>query len=247
MARTTTHNVKTRCGIVGIADTRITSGTETNNAKKLYTFERENNSLFLMTSGLRSVRDKALTYFTETLEDRYTEFDKLYKAVNAFSAEIKKVAQEDKESLREGGLSFNIFTLVGGQMANDKEPKVYLIYPEGNWIEIGQGSPFMIIGNSGFGKPILSRSINYNSPIDFALKTAILSFDSTRVCANDVGYPIDCFIYKNGSHKIIQQRFEEKDLKELSASWATSLTKSIDNMPIDWMKDLLSKAHIKGH
>ena len=229
-------------GIVGIADTRITSGTETTNAKKLYTFEKENNSMFLMTSGLRSVRDKALTYFTETIEEGYTEYDKLYKVVNAFSKEIKKVAIEDKESLKESGLHFNIFTLVGGQMANDKEAKVYLIYPEGNWIEIGKATPFMIIGNSGFGKPILSRSIQYNSSIEFALKTALLSFDSTRVCANDVGYPIDCFIYKNNSHKIVQQRFDQSDLAELSASWAESLKESISKIPTDWMNDLLKKS-----
>ncbi|MCM8541083.1 MAG: hypothetical protein NE328_12475 [Lentisphaeraceae bacterium] len=232
-------------GIVGIADTCITSGSESTNAKKLYTFEKDNNSLFLMTSGLRSVRDKALTYFTETIEDRYTEFDKLYKAVNAFSTEIKKVASEDKKSLHESGLSFNMHTIVGGQMSGDNEPKVYLIYPEGNWIEIGDATPFMIIGNSGFGKPILSRSVNYHSSIEFALKTAILSFDSTRVCANDVGFPIDCFIYKKDSHKIVQQRYEEKDIKALSEAWAASLRTSIQSMSTEWMNGLLENAGVK--
>ncbi len=43
-----------------------------------------------MTSGLRSVRDKALTYFDEVLEERDQEFDKLYKAVNAFAAQVRK-------------------------------------------------------------------------------------------------------------------------------------------------------------
>ena len=232
-------------GIVGIADTRITSGSESTSAKKLYTFEKDKNCLFLMTSGLRSVRDKALTYFTEIIEDRYAEFDKMYKAVNAFSREILKVAQEDKKSLHESGLNFNIFTLVGGQMSNDTEPKVYLIYPEGNWIEIGEATPFMIIGNSGFGKPILSRSVHYGSSIEFALKTAFLSFDSTRVCANDVGYPIDCFIYKNDSHKIIQQRFEEKEMKELSESWAESLKQSIEKIPTGWMSKLVDSAKVE--
>lgn len=231
-------------GVVGISDTRITSGTESTNAKKLFTFEKGNNSLFLMTSGLRSVRDKALTYFSETIEERYEEFNKLYKAVNAFSTEIKKVASEDKKSLHDSGLNFNMFTIVGGQMSDDKVPKVYLIYPEGNWIEVGEATPFMIIGNSGFGKPILSRSVHYESSIEFALKTAFLAFDSTRVCANDVGYPIDVFIYKNDTHKIIQKRFEESDLKNLSESWAESLKESIKKTPTDWMSELLKEAGI---
>lgn len=236
--------LRLKYGIVGIADTRITSGSETTNAKKLYTFEKDNNSLFLMTSGLRSVRDKAVTYFAETLEENYLEYNKLYKAVNAFSNEVKKVAAEDKKSLHESGLNFNMFTLVGGQMADDAEHKVYLIYPEGNWIEVGESTPFMIIGNSGFGKPILARSVTYDSTIEFALKTAILSFDSTRVCANDVGYPIDCFIYKKDSHKITQQRYYEKDIKAVSDLWDLSLKNSIEQLSTDWMKGLLSDAGV---
>lgn len=236
--------LRLKYGIVGIADTRITSGTETTNAKKLYTFEKDNNSLFLMTSGLRSVRDKAVTYFAETLEENYKEYNKLYKAVNAFSNEVKKVAAEDKKSLHESGLNFNMFTLVGGQMADDTEHKVYLIYPEGNWIEVGESTPFMIIGNTGFGKPILARSVTYDSTIEFALKTAILSFDSTRVCANDVGYPIDCFIYKKGSHKITQHRYYEKDIKAVSDLWDLSLKNSIEQLSTDWMKGLLSDAGV---
>ena len=62
--------IKLKKGIVGIADTRITSGTETTMAKKLFTHQNGKNSLFLMTSGLRSVRDKALTYFNEILENK---------------------------------------------------------------------------------------------------------------------------------------------------------------------------------
>jgi len=124
--------IKLKEGIVGIADTRITSGTETTMAKKLFTYEDGKNSLFLMTSGLRSVRDKALTYFKEVLEAKEEPMDKLYKVVNLFSKQIKIVAKEDKVSLHEAGLNFNIHTLIGGQMEGDTDVKLYLIYPEGN-------------------------------------------------------------------------------------------------------------------
>ena len=77
--------IKLKEGIVGIADTRITSGTETTMGKKLFTHQEGNNSLFLMTSGLRSVRDKALTYFKEVLAEKSEPMDKIFKVVNVFS------------------------------------------------------------------------------------------------------------------------------------------------------------------
>jgi len=73
-------------GLLAIADTRIISGTEFITARKLTIHEQNQHSLFLMTSGLRSVRDKAITYFEEVLEEQVGTYDKLYKAVNAFAA-----------------------------------------------------------------------------------------------------------------------------------------------------------------
>jgi putative proteasome-type protease len=233
--------IKLKDGLVGIADTRITSGTETTMAKKLFTYEDGKNSLFLMTSGLRSVRDKALTYFKEVLEAKEEPMDKLYKVVNLFSKQIKIVAKEDKVSLHDAGLNFNIHTLIGGQMEGDTDVKLYLIYPEGNWIEIGGATPFYIIGNSGYGKPILNRSITKEVGIPFALKTGLLSFDSTRVCANDVGYPIDVFVYETGSFKIKQHRFNEKDLRHLSDQWAKVLNNGIAEMSEDFADVFVEK------
>lgn len=233
--------IKINQGIVGIADTRITSGTTTTMAKKLFTYEKDNNSLFIMTSGLRSIRDKAIIYFNDILEDDFDEFDKMYKVANSFSNVIKRVGQEDKESLHEANLNFNIHALVGGQMHADKEHKLFLLYPEGNWIEIGNATPFMIIGNSGFGKPVLNRSISVESDIKFALKTALLSFDSTRVSANDVGYPIDIFIYLKNSFHIIEERYNEQELKHFSEQWAAILTEGIHSIEEEWMNRILGR------
>jgi putative proteasome-type protease len=74
--------IRVKSGLIGISDTRITSGHETTIAKKVYTVNKERHSFFIMTSGLRSVRDKALTYFKESIEENDESFDKLYKAVN---------------------------------------------------------------------------------------------------------------------------------------------------------------------
>ncbi len=227
-------------GIIGLADTRITSGSETTTSKKIYTVQREKHSYFIMTSGLRSVRDKAITYFSEVIEDQDKEFDKLYKAVNKFGEQVKRVAAEDGQDLKESGMNFNLHAIVGGQLENDSQPKLYLLYPQGNWIEIGEGTPFVIIGNSGFGTPILKRSINFQSSLEFGLKSAFLSFDATRISANDVDYPVDTVVLRKDEFSIIEHRFAEKDLGHIADFWNSKLKSAIDNLPADTLNNALN-------
>lgn len=225
--------IKTHEGIVGLADTRITSGSETTTSKKIYTVNKPKHSFFIMTSGLRSIRDKAITYFTEVIEEEDDSFDKLYKAANKFSEQVKRVSKEDRANLEESGVSFNLYAIVGGQLQRDSEPKLFMLYPEGNWIEIGENTPFAIIGNTGFGHPILKRSITYNETLEYALRSGFLSFDATRLSANDVGYPLDTVILEKDTYQIIEHRFEEKELEHISEFWNESLRESINSLPGD--------------
>ncbi len=231
--------IKVRSGLVALADTRITSGTNTTTSKKITTHQIGNNSMFLMTSGLRSVRDKALTYFEEALDEKDFSYNKLYKAVNAFGDQLRRVAKEDKEALQQAGLYFNLHTIVGGQLADDATHKLFLLYPEGNWIEIGEATPFAIIGNTGFGQPILNRALTFESSLRFSLKTGFLSFDSTRVSASDVGYPLDIVIYKQDSFEMIEQRFSYEELQNISSEWSEMLQEAVTKLPENWMDHLL--------
>ena len=233
--------VKTAQGIVGIADRRITSGSEVSSERKASTHQVNNHCLFVMTAGLRSVRDKAITYFEEVLENEDDKFDKLYKAANAFGDQIKRVATEDSHSLTNAGLRFNLSAIVGGQLQNDKEHKLFLIYPEGNWIEVTEGSPFIIIGNSGYGKPILYRNIKYHTPIEEVLKLGFLAFDSTRVSANDVDFPLDVILYEKNSFNIVEHTFDKQDLEHISYQWNALLNASVQKLPNDWIDPLLRK------
>jgi len=218
-------------GVAGLADTRITSGSDTTTSKKIYTVQREEHTFFIMTSGLRSVRDKAITYFGEVIEEQDSKFKKLYKAVNEFGKQVKRAAGEDKQSLEASGMSFNLSAIVGGQLEEDEAPKLYLLYPQGNWIEIGKGTPYVIIGNTGFGNPVLKRSLSYESSLEFGLKSGFLSFDATRISSNDVDYPIDTVILRKNDFNLIEHRFEEEDLRHISTYWNSRLKDAIDKLP----------------
>ena len=231
--------MKVKEGLVGIADTRVTSGTECISARKITTYQGERHSFFMMSSGLRSVSDKSLTYFEEAFDQRGAECDRLFKVVNLFAAQVRQVAKEDREALQAGGLHFNMHALIGGQMSADKEHKLFLMYPEGNWVEIGQGTPYHIIGASGYGKPVLDRTLKYTDPMRFALKVGCLAFDSTRISAADVDFPVDIVLYPINAFTLTEHRFEKQDLAETSSWWQERLRKSVTELPETFMENLL--------
>jgi putative proteasome-type protease len=233
--------ITVREGLVGIADTRVTSGNECITARKVAVYQQDQHAMFIMTSGLRSLRDKALTYFEEFMSQNEQPFDRVFKAVNAFAAQVRRVAQEDKEALSESGLSFDIYALVGGQFEKDSQHTLYLLYPQGNWVEIGQGTPYHIIGAAGYGKPVLDRTLKFHDSMRFAFKVGCLAFDSTRISAADVDFPIDVLLYVRDSFQIIEHRYQKEDLLELSNWWQERLRQSVSELPSEWLEDAFSK------
>ncbi|MDQ2694229.1 MAG: peptidase, partial [Pseudomonadota bacterium] len=91
--------IKVSEGLVALADTQITKGSERLTKGKLSIFAGGPRPLFLMTSGLRSARDKAVIYFQDWLEQSDAPPDRLYKAANAFGEQVRRVAEEDGKSL----------------------------------------------------------------------------------------------------------------------------------------------------
>jgi putative proteasome-type protease len=233
--------IKLEEGLVGIADTRILSGNECTTARKVTVYQNDHFALFLMVSGLRSLSDKALTYFDDFITGQEEPFDRLFKAVNGFAAQIRRVAHEDKESLEQSGLPFDLHCLMGGQFRHDKQPSFYLVYPQGNWVEIREGTPYQIIGSTGYGKPILDRTLKFGDSMKFALKVGFLAFDSTRISATDVDLPIDVVLYARDSFRIVEHRFGREDLLELSGNWQERLRRSVDDLASDWIEPIFAK------
>ncbi|MCC7330011.1 MAG: peptidase [Gammaproteobacteria bacterium] len=218
-------------GLVGIADTRITSGSECITARKVSVFRIGSHPFFVMTSGLRSVRDKSIIYFEEALEEREQPFTRLFQVVNAYAGQIRRVAEEDKPALTASGFQFNIHAIVGGQLEHDREHRLFMIYPEGNWVEVNKGTPYQIIGETGYGKPVLDRTLKYQDSMRFALKVGCLAFDSTRISAAGVDFPIDVVIYDRAKAILVEHRYEKEDLKEISTWWQDRLRASVTALP----------------
>ena len=220
--------MKCRDGLLAIADTRITSGTELSMAQKISIHAYDQHSMFILTSGLRSVRDKAITYFEERLKREDEPLTKMYMAANALAEEIRRVRREDGEWLAGDGLMFDLHCIFGGQLEDDDEPRLYLIYPEGNWVEVRASTPYVIIGESRYGKPILDRIWQYDQELFDALRVGLVAFDATRTSASDVDYPVDAVMYQAGTFEMREVRFSREELTPLQEYWQGAMTHAID-------------------
>src|SRR5947207_5408419 len=223
-------------GLVGIADTRVLSGNECLVARKTATYQGPGFSFFVMTSGLRSLRDKILLYFEEAFARETMVRERLYKIVNLYAQTVRRVSEEDREHLEKSDLCFNAFSLIGGQASEDSSHRLFLVYPEGNWVEIGPDTPYQIIGNSGFGKPILERSLTHADPILYAFKLGVLAFDATRLCASNVDFPIDLVLYRRGSYELVEHRYQREDLNQISSWWQERMRCAVDELPSKWVE-----------
>ena len=132
-------------------------GGEVSSKAKLSLHHHDGRPLFVMTSGLRSVRDKVVLRLEDGLAARAEPLRRLHHVVTSFGDELKAVRAEDGPSLEAGGLRFNLHAIIGGQLADDDEPALFMVYPEGNWVTATDDSPSFIIGRTAYGKPILDR------------------------------------------------------------------------------------------
>jgi putative proteasome-type protease len=138
------------------------------------------------------------------------------------------VRTEDKEWLEQGGLYFDLHCIFGGQLAGDDEARMYLIYPEGNWVEVRPGTPYVIIGESSYGKPVLDRVWRYDRTLEEALRIGLIAFDATKTSASDVDYPVDAVLYHPGTFELREQRFSGEDLDALRRHWQRAIATAVD-------------------
>ncbi len=236
--------IRTKDGLIAVADGRVTSGSQMATARKLTFAGGDPHRFCIMTSGLRSVRDKTIAYLRQDHDLHSPDsFPSLLDAVNAFTSCLRRVAKEDGEALLAGDLTFNLHAIIGGQLREDPEPSMFLIYPEGNWIQIDRRTPYLTIGSTSYGKPILDRALSFNTEMRHALKLAYLAFDSTRFSSTDVGYPLDMATFATETRTWRESQFQQDDLIDQRRWWNEHIKELAESMPDGpWVDRLIQSA-----
>jgi len=231
--------IKTKSGIVALSDGRITAGTQMTSARKASLHGEGQNRFFIMTSGLRSIRDKTVAYLEQQMEQQGFEFSTMLDAISAYTHNLRRVELEDRTYVERADIAFNLHTIIGGMMGADKEPRVFLVYPQGNWIELEQMTPYLTIGNVSYGKPILDRTLSYDTDLRTALKVAYLSFDSTKFSSSDVGFPIDLITMTMPDRTWREAHLKNADVRDLREWWNTNIKNLVEQAPdAQWLHTL---------
>jgi putative proteasome-type protease len=149
------------------------------------------------------------------------------------------VQERERPWLERDKIDYTCNYLLGGQLPGE-DSELYMIYSQGNCIQAMRETPFLQIGETKYGKPILDRILTYETPIEAAAKCALLSIDSTMKSNISVGPPIDLVMYKAGTYRVgYQLRLSQGDayLAEIRKGWEISLRQAFDQMPdIDWQR-----------
>ena len=227
-------------GLVAISDTRLVAGNECLVARKTATYQGPGFAFFAMHSGLRSLRVKTLLYFEEAFARESGARDRLYRAVNLYAQQVRRVAREDAEALERAELTFNLHTMIGGQMGGDSAHRLFLVYPAGNWVEIGPDTPYQSSARRDSANPFWNDRSRAAIPW-YAFKVGLLAFDATRLCAADVDFPMDVTLYSRGSFTLVEQRYKMDDVREISNWWQERMRSAVHDLPSSWIEAAFSK------
>jgi putative proteasome-type protease len=160
--------------------------------------------------------------------------ESLYDAARVVGAQLRNVAQIDREALERDDYRFNVHVIIGGQVKG-QPPELYLIYPQGNPLQATEDTPFLQIGEVKYGRPILDRGIRFDrTSLEEAAKYALLSLDSTMKSNVTVGPPIDLLAYSNDEFDVTRhRRFEGDDpaLVKIRTRWDQALRQAVAKLP----------------
>ncbi|MBF2035214.1 MAG: proteasome-type protease [Leptolyngbyaceae cyanobacterium T60_A2020_046] len=235
--------ISVREGLVLAADSRTNAGVDyISSYQKLFDFSVPGDRvLILCTSGNLSITQAVLHVIERDIvvnaDINLHTLSTLYDVARYVGSCIRKLQDLDRPWLEKDRIDFQCSFLLGGQIRGEA-PQLYLIYSQGNCIRATPETPFLQIGETKYGKPILDRTLTFDSALDAIAKCALLSIDSTMRSNLSVGPPINMVLYKADSFAISHRaQFQAGDpyLIKMRKHWELALRKAAERMPdIDW-------------
>src|SRR5580704_2894418 len=230
--------IVTKSGLVMASDSRTNAGyDQVNTCRKMYTFVKEGERVFvLLASGSLSCTQSVITLLRRDFDKGIglAQATSMYDAARIVGNEIRKVADIDRPALERDDYKFNVHFLMGGQVIGEP-PSLFLIYPQGNPLQATEESPYLQIGETKYGRPILDRGIRFEkTTLEEAAKYALLSLDSTMKSNVTVGPPIDLLAYETDQLSVTHQRrflSDDADLVKIAQRWAQALRVAVAKLP----------------
>ncbi len=229
-------------GLVFMSDTRTNAGVDDISiVKKLRSWSVPGDRVItLLTAGNLATTQAVISLLDErsvSPENRDPSIFKeptLFQIARLIGDTLREViADNATEAGQKADSQFNATIIMGGQIKG-MPPRLFLIYPEGNFIEAGADSPFFQIGETKYGKPILIRAYDEDLSFEDAVKLLLVSFDSTLKANLSVGLPLDLQIYEADSLNVGKcERINPSDpyFQQISNGWGYALKEAFHSLP----------------
>ena len=233
-------------GMIFASDSRTNAGVDhvsTFNKMKVYE-KSDDRVIVLLTSGNLSVTQGVVNIldrhqFAAPDEPTVWNAKSMFDVAVIAGEALREIQRRDGPAMMQSGVEASASLIIGGQIHGERQ-RLFNIYPQGNFIETCEETPYFQLGESKYGKPILDRVVTTNTPQKEAAKCVLISFDSTIKSNISVGMPIDMLWYPNDSLRVgVQQRIRDGDpyFSMLRQRWGGGLRRVFGELPDpDWLE-----------
>lgn len=232
-------------GLVMLSDTRTNAGVDNVSVfSKMHIYEVSGERFIaVMTAGNLGISQAVVNLLHEGI-DTGERIETLYTAPGMFRAAqlvgeaVRRVFRTDGPTLEAQNVKFDVSLLLGGQIRG-RGMRLFQIYAAGNFIEATPDTPFLQIGETKYGKPILDRVLRYDTDPRDGVKLVLVSMDSTLRSNLTVGMPIDLMVYRRDAFRAeMRRRITEEDpyFRMIREGWSEALRDAYRAIPRpDWV------------
>jgi putative proteasome-type protease len=229
-------------GLVLMSDTRTNSGVDNISVfRKMFHWTVPGERIIsLMTAGNLATTQAVISLLEERTKapgertHSLLEVDTMFQAAVETGKVLREIVRETQyENGEEGRGRFTASIILAGQIKG-MEPRLFLIYPEGNFIEASWDTPFFQIGETKYGRPILIRGYDRQLSFEDTVKLLMVSFDSTLKANLSVGLPLDVMVIERDAFAPThERRIETTDpyFESVSSGWSEALRSAFHSLP----------------
>ncbi len=228
-------------GLLFMSDTRTNAGVDDiSQVRKMSSWEVPGERVITLLSAGNLATTQAVVSLiderTKAPEDRNPSILKapsMFQVATIIGNTLRDVVRHLEPTGPVSESQFSATLILGGQIKGS-DPRLFLIYPEGNFIESSADNPFFQTGETKYGRPILVRALHADMSFEEGVKLLCVSFDSTMRANLSVDLPIDLQVQAVDEYRIThQRRFERNDpyFQEVSKGWSEALRNAVSTLP----------------
>lgn len=230
--------LKLNHGLLFMSDTRTNAGVDNvSRYRKMFSWSNPGERwLTVLTAGNLATTQAVISMLDEQTKQPgacLLDAPTLFQAARLVGETLREAIRSTAGDGQESETKFGATLILGGQIKG-ADPRLFLIYPEGNFIEATSETPFFQTGENKYGRPILVRAYAPDMAVEDAVRLLLVSFDSTIKSNLSVGAPLDLQILPKDAFKPSHEKRIDADdpyFRAISRGWDDALKAAFHALP----------------